>query len=75
MPRDKVTIGLHASQVIFKTIQAQTGASPSRKLAQTTSRGTIITCFSPQRVSAIDVYFVLLLQPQQALDHLSEVAR
>lgn len=45
------------------------------RLAQTVSRGAIITCFSPQRVGAIDVYFMFLFQSQQALDHLSEVAR
>lgn len=44
-------------------------------LAPTTSSGTIITCFSPQRVCAIDVYFMFLFQSQQALEHLSEVAR
>lgn len=51
------------------------GAKTSRKLAQTTCSGTIITCFSPQCVGAIDVYLMFLLQSQQALDHLSEVAR
>lgn len=51
------------------------GAETSRKLPLTTNSGSIITCFSPQCVGAIDFDFVFFCHPQQTLDYLSDVAR
>lgn len=51
------------------------GAGTSRTLPPTTNTGSIITCFSPQCVGAIDFDFMFLCHSQQGLDDLSDVAR